>query len=142
MSSPTIRSAIMAEVTRLAGTLPVFNLSDYVSLSDLPVNSTNECLLVDFVASSDRMVTIGGEGNQGWEEDGTIALHWLAPTGFDSDPVLVRADVLRLALRGRRLGKIVIETVEPFADSGSPVDVDGGWTGFSTILSYSRNTCG
>lgn len=142
MSSPAIRTAITAEVVRLVPSLQVFDLSDYYSISDLPVNSTGEAILLDFVASSDRMVAIGGEGNQCWEEDGTVAIHWLCPTGFMSGPILTKCDQLRRALRGRRLGRIVIESVEPFADSGSPVDLDGGWTGFSSLLSYQHNSCG
>lgn len=142
MSSPAIRQAILAEVNRLVAPLPVFNLSDYVSVSDLPVNTTDECLLVDFASAGDRMVTIGGDGNQGWEENGSVALHWLSPTGFDSNPILAKADVLRLSLRGRRLGRIVIESIEPFMDSGSPVDIDGGWKGYSSLLYYVHNSCG
>lgn len=144
MSSPAIRLAIMTEVSSRAqaqGVNDVFNLSDYVSITELPVNTTQECIVVNFVAANDRMVTVGGDGNQGWEETGTVGIHWLVPTGFDSDPVLQRCEALRLSLRGRRFGKIYIEEVEPFMDSGSPVDLTG-WTGFSSYLAYTRNTCG
>lgn len=142
MTTPTIRQALLTEVNRLAGTVPVFDMSDYHSIDDLPSNITDECLLVDFISSSDRMTTIGGSGNQGWEEDGAVALHWLAPTGFLSTPILNKCEAFRLALRGRRLGKVVVESVEPFADAGSPVDIDGPWTGYSSLMFYTHNSCG
>jgi hypothetical protein len=141
MTTPAIRTALLAEIAAQVSPLEVFNLSDYVSVNDLPVSTTERCLLVDFVASSDNMITIGGRGNQGWQEIGTVAIHWLVPMGFDSAPDLANAEVLRLALRGRRLGDVLIESVEPFADSGTPV-LDSGWMGFSSLLSYSYHTCG
>lgn len=144
MSTPSVRSAILADIQALvpAG-LQVFDLSDYHSIRDLPVNTTQQAFLVDFVAASDRMTTIGGEGNQGWEENGTVALHWLFPTGFASAPSLALCEALRVQLRGKRLtDRVAIESVEPFADSGSPIDIDAGWTAFSSLMFYSRNTCG
>jgi len=141
MTTPAIRTAITAEIEGLVSPVPVYNLSAYVSTRDLPVSTTERCLLIDFVASNEMMTTIGTTGNQGWRELGTVAIHWLAPMGFDSDADLVNAEALRLALRGRRLGDVLIESVEPFADSGSPV-LDSGWMGFSTLLSYSYSTCG
>lgn len=146
MSTPAVRTAIMAEITTAAQAvepgIPIFDLSDYVSIEDLPLNDANEAVLVDFVAAGERMTTIGGSGNQGWEEDGTTAIHWLCPTGFKSQPILTKCESLRIAVRGKRLGKIVLEEFQPFMDSGSPIDVDGGWTGFSSLLYYTRNTCG
>lgn len=132
----------MTEVVALVAPLQTFNLSDYVSIGDLPLNSTEECLLVDFVTANERITTIGGEGNQGWEESGTVGLHWLCPTGFNAQPILAKAESLRLQLRGRRLGKIAIESVEPFMDSGSPIDIDAGWTAYTAYMFYTRNSCG
>lgn len=143
MSNPDVRQAIMTEVAAQVAPLPCFNLSDYASVQDLPANTTEECVLVDFIASNDRMITIGGDGNQGWEESGSVAIHWLCPTGFLSLPILQKAEAVRLKLRGRRLARnLVIEAVDPFADAGSPVDIDSGWTAYSAYLFYTRNSCG
>lgn len=141
MSSPAIRTALVDEITALVAPLDVFNLSDWTSINDLPVNTTERCLLIDFVSSSDDMTSIGSYGNQGWEEIGTVAIHWLVPMGVDNSADLNNAETMRLALRGRRVGEALIESVNPFADSGTPV-IDSGWLGFSTLLSYSYHTCG
>ncbi len=140
MSTPTVRTAIMSEINTLTS-LEVLNLSDWLNLSDLPVNDDEQIILVDFVASSERVTTIGGFDNLGFVETGTVAIHWLCPTGFDSDPILASAEALRLSLRGRRIAQIIVESVEPFQDSGSPVDIDGRWTAYSALLSYSLNSC-
>lgn len=142
MSTPSVRQDIKTEVETKLAPLKVFNLSDYLSISDLPLNTTDQCVLLDFIAANDMMTTIGGEGNQGWRESGTVGVHWLVPAGFDYAPVLAAAENFRLGLRGTRLGKIVIETVEPFMDSGSPIDINGPWQAFSAILYYERHDCG
>ena len=142
MTTPAIRQALIAYITPLVAPLQVFDLTEDTSVADLPVNSTQECLLVDFIAASDSMVTIGGEGNQGWEQDGTVALHWLMPTGFAVAPVMAKSETLRLALRGRRIGKVALESVEPFMQSGSPIGIDGGWTGLSSLIYYTNYSFG
>jgi len=103
---------------------------------------TDQCVLLDFIASVDQIRTIGDPDNLGFRENGTVAVHWLAPTGFESGPVLAAADNLRLALRGRVFDYLRVEEVEPFSDSGSPIDVDGRWTGFSSLISYELDSFG
>lgn len=142
MSTPDVRAALLAQVATLVSPVPVFNLSDYVGIDDLPLTGVDMCVLVDFVASSERIATIGDTDSLGFEETGTVAIHWLAPTGFASAPTLTQAEALRRALRGRRFGDIIIESVDPFADAGSPVDREGRWTGFSSLLFYSLHSCG
>lgn len=141
MSSPTVRTALNAEIETLAGAIPVFDLSDYVEIKDLPLNDTQQAILLQYVASSDRIATIGGQTSVSFEETGTVGIHWLCPTGFESAPILAAAETMRQALRARRLGDLVVESIEPFSDSGSPIDVDGGWTGFSSLLYYNLRTC-
>ena len=143
MSTPDVRISVMTAINAAVPVgMAVFNLSDYTSIDDLPLNTTQEALLVDFIAASEYMTTIAGEGAQGWQEDGTIAMTWIAPTGFVSTPILTKADALRVALRGRRLNKIVLESVEPFRNTGSQVGVNGPWTGFSSLINYTRHDCG
>lgn len=137
MSTPGVRDTLIAEIEQLAAPCSVFNLSDYVSVDDLPVGDSEQCVLLDFVASSERIASIGDPDNLGFEETGTVAIHWLAPRGFASGPVLTAAETVRKNLRGRRISNIVVESVEPFADSGSPIDEKGRWTGFSSLLFYS-----
>lgn len=142
MSTPSVRTTLLTEITALANPTPVFNLSDYVTLEELLATQTDRCVLVDFAASSERIATIGDTDSLGFEETGTVAIHWLAPTGFQSTPTLDLAEAMRVDLRGRRFGKIRIESVDPFADAGSPVDRKGLWTGFTSLLFYSLHSCG
>jgi hypothetical protein len=137
MSTPAVRSALLAEIESLSP-VPVYNVSDYVSQSTLD----DQCLLVDFVASSEQITTIGDPDSLGFEETGTVSLHWLCPTGFASAPILATAETLRLAMRGRKINRIHIESIEPFSDAGSPIDLDGRWTAFTSIFFYSLHSCG
>ena len=147
MSSLDVRQAITAAVTAAAAPLPVFDLSDYTSLEEaLPDagDPTTEAILVQYVTSSEVMASIGGEGNQGWEQTGTVVIHYITPTGFESDPVVTKGDEIREALRGRRVGgNITIESCEPFTDFGVGVGLYGGaWHGWASNLFYTRRDCG
>ncbi len=144
MSSPVVRAEIMKRLTTRFPTLVIKDLSAYVSLSDLPSNESGVILLVQFNGGSDDMVNIAGEGNQGWEERGSVSLHYLIPTGFDFTPRLVDMENIRLSLRGSRLGaSVVVESVSPFTDQiSNALHIDGGWHGWVSYASYNRYVCG
>jgi hypothetical protein len=87
--------------------------------------------------------SIGGEGNQCWEETGSVIIHVVVPTGFASFPVVQVCDSLRFALRGRRLSKeITIESMTPFVDFGVGEGVNGAWHGWAANLFYVRRLHG
>ena len=134
----------MARVTTLMGAVPVFDLSDFTDLASLPQNDTGPMVLLQFVGASDDMTTIGGEGNQGWEEQGSVAIHYLIPTGFAKTTHITAMEAARVALRGRRLGNdVVIRSVTPFSDQiSAAVRIDGGWHGWAAYVSYYRHVCG
>ena len=144
MSSGSVRNALRAAVDALAAPMPVFDMSDYQSISDIPVNTMDTFILIQYIGGDDSMVTIGGEGNQGFEETGVAALHIVTPTGFDSANTIQTADNIRLGLRGRRLTQdVVVEAVEPFTDQvGAAIQIDGGYHGYSSNLFYSKHDCG
>lgn len=142
MSTPDVRTRLLAEITALAGTVQVFDLTNYVSLDDIKVEDQEQYILVDFVASSDRPTSIGDPDNLGFEESGSVAIHWMTPTGFSPTPALVAAEALRKGLRGRRYDALIVEEISPFMDFGSPVDSDSRWTGFTALLSYSQHSYG
>jgi len=144
MSSGGVRAAIKAAFAAQFPTLKAYDLSDYVSLSDLPNTVDNEHYVVlQFIGGSDDVVSIGGEGNQGWLESGVVAIHLMGQTGFDSAPVIALGDQIRLAMRGRRLGDVLVESVTTFEDqTGNSVNLDGGIHGWIAYLYYNRYECG
>jgi hypothetical protein len=140
MSTPTVSTAISGYIEPLVAPLPVFILEDYISLDDLP--SVSQCLLLGFTVSDEQITTIGDTDSLGFEEFGTVVIHWLYPTGFDSESIRTAAETLRLSLRGRRIGDIIIEGVEPFKQARSLVDEHSQWTAIASRLDYSLHSCG
>lgn len=143
MSSLAARNAINTTLETLAAPWPVYDLSDYQSLDAVLPAIDSESVLVQYVASDDDMQTIGGEGNQGWEETGTVTIHLVVPTGFASDPTVIKGDEIRTGIRGSRLADgVLVESCSPFVDFGGGLGIDGAWHGWAANLFYSRNDCG
>ena len=142
MSSEDVRSAINAAVETAASPVPVFDLSDYVSLEDCLGSYDASCVLIQYVASDDEVTTIGGYQNQGWAETGSVVLHYMVPTGFDSLPAVQKGDQMRKELRGRRLtNSVVIEACTPFSDSGGGL-YGAAWHGWVANIYYEKRDCG
>ncbi len=145
MSSLDVRQAINAAVAAAAAPIEVKDMSDYMSLEEALPNELSEVVLIQYVTSDEVMQSIGGDGNQGWRQDGTVVLHYVVPTGFASTPAVTKGDEIREALRGRRLtDKLVIESCDPFSDfgAGSTGLYGGAWKGWASNLFYSRRDCG
>ena len=145
MSSLDVRQAINAAVTAAASPIPAFDLSDYVSSSEALGEINSEAVLIQYVVSDEIVSSIGGEGNQGWTQTGTVVLHLVVPTGFESDPVVTKGDEIRNALRGQRLtANITVESCDPFTDfgAGSTGLYGGAWHGWASNLFYRRRDCG
>lgn len=140
----TASDAIIARIASEVSPTDVFDLDNYVSMSDLP--DVDQCLLIEFAAASDRISSIGSQGSMGFEEDGTIVIHWLYQRGFNDtyvDGVKTSAESLRTALRGLRISDgLWIESVDPFIAARSPIDEHSRWSAFSAFLNYNLNTCG
>lgn len=144
MSSESARASILAAVTAAAAPLPVEDVSDFVTLVDaLPTNSS-EVVLVQYAVSDERVATIGGEGNQSWEEDGTVVLHLVIPSGNTSAAAVAKGEAIRQALRGTRHGKVTIEACSPFTDysNGASGLYGGAWKGWASNLYYVSRDCG
>ena len=144
MSSKPVRDVIFNVVEAAASPWPTFDLSDYHDFNDVLSNIDTQAVLLQFVTADEQMVTIGGEGNQGWEESGSVVIHLVTPTGFDSGPVITKGDEIRHALRGTRPApSITIESIAPFVDAaGDSVGVEGAWHGYAAPLIYVRRDCG
>lgn len=144
MSSADVRQQVFSAVEALAAPWPTYDTSDYINLEDILQNNTDSCVLVQFITADDVMASIGGEGNQGWEESGTIVLHLMVPAGFTSDAAVTKGEELRNGLRGSRLGRITLESVEPFTDFGAGATgmYGGAWKGWASNMFYVRRDCG
>lgn len=143
MSSQAARTAINAAVVAAAAPWPVFDLSDYNTIEEVLATIDAQAVLVQYVIAEDTMMSIGGEGNQGYEETGTATLHLVTPTGFDSSPVIDKGDEIRLAIRGRRSGQVVIESCSPFVDfGGGSSGIQGAWKSYSGSIYYYSRDCG
>jgi hypothetical protein len=142
MSTPSVMAALLAQIEALAAPVKVYDLGNYVDISSLPLNDDAECVLVDFATSSERIASIGAPSSLGFEETGTVAIHWLRPTGFSGSAVLAKAETMRLQLRGKRFGDIIVESSEPFKHATSPIDAAGKFRGIASLLYYSMYSFG
>ena len=144
MSSPEVRQSINGAVAA-ASPIPVYDLSDYLTLDEVLGSISSKAVLVQYVTSGERFASVGSPGTAGWEEDGIVVLHYVVPSGFGSTTDLNDADAIRLALRGQRLSpNVTIESVEPFTDFGG--DATGlygaAYKGYASNLYYVNRTCG
>jgi len=142
MASLEVRNAVKAAVISAASPIDVFDLSDYVTLDECLGDVTSEAVLIQYIASDENIQTIGGYGNQGYEETDSVALHYMVPTGFDSSPTVATGDSIREDLRGQRLtSDITVESVSPFIDMPSGL-YGGAWHGWVSNLFIVRRDCG
>lgn len=144
MSSPEVRQAINDAVTA-ASAVPVYDMSDYLTLDEVLGSIDSKAVLVQYVAAGERFASVGSPGTAGWEEDGAVVLHYMVPSGFDSTNDLADAEVIRLALRGQRIApSVTIESIDPFTDFGG--DATGlygaAYKGYAANLYYVNRTCG
>jgi len=142
VASQEVRVAVQAAVESAASPVPVYDLSDYLDLEDVLGEIDSEAVLVQYIAADESMVTIGGYGNQGYEESDSVALHYIVPTGFESSPAVVKGDSIREDLRGQRLtAEITVESVSPFIDMPSGL-YGGAWKAWISNLFIVRRDCG
>jgi hypothetical protein len=142
VASAEVRDAVKAAVTAAASPIDVFDLSDYVTLEECLGDVDSQAVLIQYIASDEAMATIGGSGNQGYEETDSVALHYMVPTGFDSSPTVATGDSIREDLRGQRLtSEITVESVSPFIDMPSGL-YGGAWHGWVSNLFIVRRDCG
>ena len=142
MASLEVRNAVKAAVISAASPIDVFDLSDYVTLEECLGDVDSQAVLIQYIASDENIQTIGGYGNQGYEETDSVALHYMVPTGFDSSPTVATGDSIREDLRGQRLtSDITVESVSPFIDMPSGL-YGGAWHGWISNLFIVRRDCG
>ena len=142
MASLEVRNAVRAAVTTAASPIDVHDLSDYVTLDDCLGEIDSSAVLIQYIAADETVQTIGGAGNNGYEETDSVALHYMVPTGFDSTPTVTTGDSIREDLRGQRLTpEITVESVSPFIDMPSGL-YGGAWHAWVSNLFIVRRDCG
>ncbi|MCA0944493.1 hypothetical protein LCM08_06190 [Salipiger pacificus] len=139
MSSKAVRDAVKGWFAANWAETPWFDLTDYISREELPPSLPNgEWVGVQFVGGSETLASIGPENI--YREDGAIMLHVIVPAGFSSDPAIDLCERLRLALRGRTLGDVYIEAIDPPTDAnGAAIQIDGPWNGYTMAADYTVN---
>ena len=144
MSSNIVRQAVNQAIADAAAPWPTFDLSDFVTMQEALSDVDSTAVFIQYVSADDSMVTIGGEGNQGFEETGSIILHVVVPTGFDSSPIIDKCDAIRLAVRGRRLSDdVTVEQFSPFTDFGVGLGLyPGAYHGYGANLFVTLRDCG
>lgn len=144
MSSQTVRSAITSAVETAAAPYPVFDLSDYVTSEEALKDQSGITVLVQYVTADNALQNIAGENNQGWREDGSVVIHIVVPTGFESQPIVEFGDTLIQAINGQRLDpNLTVESMTPFSDfSNGATQIRGGtWKGWASNIFYVRRDC-
>jgi hypothetical protein len=142
VASLEVRDAVKAAVEAAASPLPVFDLSDYVTLDDALGEIDSQAVLIQYNTSTELGVSIGGPGSIGYEESDSVALHLMVPTGFASSPTVGTGDSIREQLRGQRLtSDITVEAIDPFIDMPSGL-YGGAWHAWVTNMFIVRRDCG
>lgn len=142
MSSPAFRELVKSVLAANWSATPVYDLSDYTNVDDLPAMGDDAVLLLQFIGGPERLATIATQGTHGWQETGIFYFHLLMPTGEPSDRALLYGEALRALFRGKRFGSYVIEALDPFSDfQGAAIRINGKWHGWSAPGSYYNVVC-
>lgn len=142
MASLYVRQTIRDEMTANWALTPWFDLSDYVSIDDLPIPDGAAVVLLEFMPSSDDLVAIGGgQQDSCYRENGSMYFHYLIPTGDPSMSHLTDMKSLTDMFKNKRFGTLIVENVDPFSDQfGAAIQVDGPWHGWSSNCAYYTDT--
>jgi len=139
MAAPSFRTELVEWLTANSPFAPVLDASDWHDFSAVPEMLDPPALAVQFLPSSEQLVTIG-EREHGYREQGVLNLVIMADIGAAARAALVLGEQLRRTLRARRFGRVVIEAIPAFADlpSGS---TDGRFRLFFTPVAYATDIC-
>jgi hypothetical protein len=142
VASGEVRDAVKAAVEAAASPLDVFDLSDYVTLEEALGDIDSQAVLIQYTVSEEAGITVGGAGNAGYEENDSVALYIMVPTGFASSPTVSTGDSIREQLRGQRLTpEITVESIDPFVDMPSGL-YGGSFHAWISNMFIVRRDCG
>lgn len=144
MSSSYVRTQVKTFVETAIAPTKLLDLSgefrEYKAmLADNGLNTLSDWVGVEFVPGDEIPITVGATNTSGkYREIGAIYFHIVGVARLGgSGSILTRAEALRTALRGKRIGNVLIESVTPanFSD-GATLQFEGGQTGASILASY------
>jgi hypothetical protein len=113
-------------------TIPFFDLSDYLNISDIPVgNAANQWIGLEFPPSQEQRISIGS--NTQTRESGIIVVHCLSASGFSSSSGDTLADNVRTFLRWKVLNRLYLTDINT---PNSYQNNLGDWKDFNFVVNY------
>ncbi len=97
---------------------------------------------LQFVGNTETPIALAATNDKGkYRESGAVILHVVATAEIGvGNALLARGETLRNLFRGRRIGDIIIDSVEPMNfDNGATLEFSGGYISGSFIMSYRRD---
>lgn len=145
MSSLAVRDAIEAfcqanfpAETYVDLTAEYQTITDLLEYYSLDHNST--WLGVEFSANPEIPVALNANNAEGgYREDGSVSFNFVAPAalGPKARAMLERAENFKKAIRGQRLGQMIVEEViGPNTGAGAVLQFDSGFMCASIIIGY------
>jgi hypothetical protein len=144
MSSQAVRDIIVDFIqTSFPAEKLVDLTAEYQDINDLikayNIGPKDPWLAVQFVGSEENPIDIAANNVQGkYRESGIINLHVVEIVKLGMKSTLIpRADAVRKALRGKRLGELVVKRVgPPITGVGATLSFSGGYTAALVEINY------
>ncbi len=109
------------------------------ALGDAGIPPRTPWIGIEFIGNDEVPITIGSTNTAGkYRETGAVYVHVvdIAKLGGSSS-ILLRAEALRDLFRGRRLGRVLVDSVTPpNFDSGATLNFEGGYMSASILIGY------
>lgn len=148
MSSVYVRNQLE---TFIGANLPTENYIDLTNeidtvedlLEDNGLTYEDPWLGIQFIGSDELPVSVSSTNLKGkYRETGAVFLHVVEPAkkSVAKTNILTRGEVIRNAMRGQRIGDIVVESVTPLNfEATATLQFEGGFTSASVIVNYYRD---
>lgn len=144
MSSSAVRTNILGFLASNLGSETVVDLTGEFEdlrerLADLSIQPDSPWLGVEFIGGDEAPVSLAADNDNGlYRETGAISFHICTAARLGAGQELVtRAEALRNALRGRRIGNTVIESVTPInTGRGATLEFEAGYVSGSVLAAY------
>jgi hypothetical protein len=138
MSSLPVRTEVTDWLNKNYLATPWFDLSFHWDIDEISEDQRAPFMLVQFASPGETLSSLGPDNC--WREDGILMFHICGPVGGDNMKLLIIAENMRKAFRGKRLGVTVIESVSPPTNAaGASIKFDGNWVGFTMSSSYTAD---
>jgi hypothetical protein len=134
MASATVRQTILDWFAQNWTYTPVYVLDDFGDVEEVPANNDFPWVGLEFVSPGEIVNSI--PANE-FLESGLILFHVIIPRAWPSREAITIADNLRIALRAKRLGHVVIESFSPASDDSPPAIGQGAtFTGWASVATF------